>query len=135
MGSRDAFIGSILGMFAVAAILTFGCIVALQFTPLPWFFLVLVAMHAGIALFIISKKHFKKRGYFVSRYYRVQYLLLVPYLLLMFYSFAAKANLVPLSFEGHLIFVGSYTVFCVIVTVWNYIRMAYFLENSQEIKA
>lgn len=116
-------------LFALAALFTFGFITLLQFAPMPWFFLVLVAMHGGIALFIISKRMFRSQDITVSRFYRTQYLLLIPYLLVMFYTFASKADLVPLFTDEKTIFVLFYSALCGFVTVWNYLRMKKYLED------
>lgn len=97
---------------------------------MPWFFLVLIAMHGGIALFIISKRSFKKQELDVSRFYKTQYIMLVPYLLVMFYTFAAKAGIVPLFADEKTIITLIYSTFCAIVTVWNYLRMKKSLEQQ-----
>jgi hypothetical protein len=67
-------------LFIAAIVLTFSLIAALQFVEIPWFFLVLAAMHVGVFLFILSKKRFQKEGYDVSRFYSLEYKLLALYL-------------------------------------------------------
>ena len=46
-------------MFIAAIAMTFSLIAMLQFVEIPWFFMVLLAMHGGVFLFIFSKKRFK----------------------------------------------------------------------------
>lgn len=118
-----------LALFNLAAVLTFGFITALQFMPLPWFFLALVAMHGGIALFIVSKRAFKRQGFEVALFYRTQYLLLVPYVCVMAYTFAARAGIVALFAQEKAIAVLCYSAFCAGVTIWNYLRLKRSLEQ------
>ena len=66
--------------FVFSNLVTFGLIATLQFVDFPWFFLVLVAMHMGVILFIASKRGFKKLGLDVKREYLVQDVLLALYL-------------------------------------------------------
>ncbi len=67
-------------LFISAVVVTFSLIAALQFTPMPWFFLVLLGMHAGIFLFIFSKKRFRRDGLEAGKYYKREYILLALYL-------------------------------------------------------
>lgn len=119
-------------LFALAALFTFGFITLLQFTPMPWFFGALVAMHAGIALFIVSKRLFKSCTYIVAQYYRFEYVLLVPYLLIMAYAFASKAGVVPLFETEKSIVTLAYTAFCLIMTLWNFTRMRKDVRCQQD---
>ena len=66
--------------FILSNLLTFGLIATLQFVDFPLFFLVLVALHMGVILFILSKRGFKKLGLDVKREYLVQDVLLALYL-------------------------------------------------------
>ncbi|WP_139651080.1 hypothetical protein [Raoultibacter phocaeensis] len=118
-------------LFALAALFTFGFITLLQFAPMPWFFGALIAMHAGIALFIVSKRLFKSCSYIVARYYRLEYVLLVPYLLIMAYAFASKAGVVPLFETQKSIVTLAYTAFCFGMTLWNFARMRKDVRNQQ----
>jgi len=117
-------------LFALAALFTFGFITLLQFAPMPWFFVALLAMHGGIALFIISKRMFKSQELAVSQFYRTQYILLIPYLFVMFYTFASKAGIVPLFTTEKTAFVLIYSVLCGFITIWNYLRLKKSLENQ-----
>lgn len=121
-----------LTLFALAALLTFGFITLLQFAPMPWFFGALIAMHCGIALFIVSKRLFKNCTYIVARYYRFEYLMLVPYLLIMAYAFASKAGIVALFETEKSIITIVYTIFCFIMTAWNFQRMRKDVRNQQD---
>ena len=121
-----------LTLFALAALLTFGFITLLQFVPMPWFFGALIAMHCGIALFIVSKRLFKNCNYIVARYYRFEYLMLVPYLLIMAYAFASKAGIVALFETEKSIITIVYTIFCFIMTAWNFKRMRKDVRNQQD---
>ena len=66
--------------FILSNLLTLGLIATLQFVDFPLFFLVLVAMHMGVILFILSKRGFKKLALDVKREYLVQDILLALYL-------------------------------------------------------
>lgn len=110
-------------IFALASLLTFGFIMLLQFTPMPWFFLVLVLMHVGIFAFIVSKRLLRKTGFNTRSYFKRQYLLLLPYLAVMVYTFACRFGLLVMFAEGKMIFTIVYTVICLAFTVWNYMSM------------
>lgn len=120
-----------LALFALAALFTFGFITLLQFTPMPWFFGALIAMHGGIVLFIVSKRLFKNCTYIVARYYRFEYIMLVPYLLIMAYVFASRAGVVPLFETEKSVVTIVYTVFCFAMTAWNFQRMRKDVLNQQ----
>lgn len=112
-----------LALFLAAAIVTFGCLVAMQLVERPWFFVVLVAMHGGIALFVASKRAFSAAGFDMRAYFKMEYLMLLPFLLLMLYSFASKAGIAaPMgAAKGALVFV--YAVACFAITFQNFRRM------------
>jgi len=79
MGKRAAFI-----VFVWGIIVTFSSITALQFVsiknyPVIWV-LILVSMHVGIVLFIVSKKQFNKYDLPVRNFYRREYYFLLWYL-------------------------------------------------------
>lgn len=109
-----------LALFVTAAVLTFGCITVMQFLEKPWFFVALAAMHAGIALFVASKRTLRSRGFQLERFFKKEYAMLLPFLLIMLYSFASKAALVPPfgSAKESLAFV--YALICFAVTFWNF---------------
>lgn len=119
-----------LALFIIAAIVTFTCITMLQFIPTPWFFIALVAMHGGIALFIFSKRRFKKSGFTVSHFYKAQYSMLVPYLAIMLYAFVTKAGILPAFDDVKMTVTLAYTAFCIVMTTRNCIRMKKELERQ-----
>ena len=82
-------------LFVTALVVTFGCITAVSLTRPPLMFVLLVAMHGGIALFVVSKRRFRRAGADVAGVYAREYVMLVPYLLVMAYSFALRAGVVP----------------------------------------
>ena len=67
-------------LFILSNLITFSLIATLQFVDFPFFFLVLVAMHMGVILFILSKRGFKRLELDVKREYLVQDVLLALYL-------------------------------------------------------
>lgn len=67
-------------LFLAAVLVTFPLIALLQFVPMPWFFLVLLLMHGGVVLFIVSRRRFLRGGYPVIPYYRAEYGMLALYL-------------------------------------------------------
>lgn len=83
-------------LFVVAALLTFGFITLLQFTPISWFFVVLILMHVGIFTFIASRRVIQGAGNDARTYCRNQYLLLLPYLLILLYTFACRFGLLEM---------------------------------------
>jgi hypothetical protein len=119
-----------LALFITAAVVTFGFITLLQVLPMPWFIVALVVMHGGIALFIVSKRRFRKTGFEVSRFYTAQYLMLLPYVLIMLYAFATRAGIVPALTEVKVVVTLAYTVLCAIFTTVNCLRMKKELERQ-----
>lgn len=109
-----------LGLFLAAAVVTFGCITMLQFLEKPWFFVALVAMHGGIALFVASKRTLKRGGFSLMGYFKMEYLMLVPFLFIMFYSLAGKAGLVPPFGAAKASLTLVYALVCFAVTFWNF---------------
>ena len=123
-----------LRLFLIAAFVTFGFITALQFTPVPWFFLALIAMHGGIAMFIISKRTFKKLELDVKQFFRLQYTLLIPYLLVMVYTFTSRAGIIPMFTDAKTALVLLYSAFCFFATFWNYLRLKRSLTDQLDSK-
>lgn len=80
-------------LFLLAVLCTFGFICLLQFVSFPLFFLILLCMHGGVALFIVSKKLFKKAGAATSPYYKREYLLLALYLPILLYKILGNFGL------------------------------------------
>lgn len=119
-------------LFVVAALFTFGFITLLQFTPVPWFFLVLVLMHAGIFSFILSKRLLKNTGFNTRTYFRRQYLLLLPYVAIMLYTFACRFGLLVMFADAKMVFTVAFTAVCIVFTVWNFLSMKKDLNAQLE---
>lgn len=109
-----------LALFFTASVVTFGCITIMQFLEKPWFFAALVAMHGGIALFVVSKRTFKRDGFNLVRYFKTEYALLLPFLFIMFYSFADKAGILPDFGTAKAAITLVYALLCFAVTFWNF---------------
>lgn len=131
MNSPDKSLRTGLVLFIVAAVFTFGFITLLQFLEIPVFFVALVLMHVGIFTFIASKRVFKKAGYDVRNYYKTQYVLLIPYVVVMVYTFACRFGLLPMFEDAKTIFTLCYTGLCVLITIWNLLRMKRDLERQR----
>ena len=117
-------------LFIAAIVTTFGLIAALQFAPLPWFFLVLIAMHGGVVLFIVSKKRFQKAGYDVKRFYSLEYKLLALYLpILACNLLSAGFDILRLDETLKTVLILTITVFSLIVSAINAKKMYDYLNN------
>ena len=112
-----------LALFFAASVVTFGCITVMQFLDKPWFFLALVAMHVGIALFVASKRLLRSQGFDLEGYFKTEYALLLPFLLIMLYTFASKAALLPPWGDAKASITLVYALMCFAVTFWNFRRM------------
>lgn len=121
-------------LFILASVFTFGFIALLQFTPMPWFFLVLILMHVGIFMFIASKRYLRNTGFNVRSYYTRQYLLLAPYGLIMLYTFAGRWGLFPLNDGIKTILILAYTVLCVLLTISTYLHLKADLNRQLNAK-
>ena len=117
-------------MFIAAIALTFGFIAMLQFVKAPWFFLVLLAMHGGVFLFIFSKKRFKAQGYVVARFYSLEYKLLALYLPVL--ALKVLSSLEILRFDGTLktILILAITLFSLIVSTVNIMKLYKHLKDA-----
>lgn len=116
-------------LFLAAIGLTFSLIAMLQFVEVPWFFLVLLAMHGGVFLFIFSKKRFKKQGYDVGRFYSLEYKLLALYLPVL--GLKVLSSLEVLQFDATLktVLILGITVFSLIVSAVNAGKLHKYLKN------
>ncbi|MEG1528697.1 MAG: hypothetical protein RR248_00560 [Clostridia bacterium] len=110
-------------LFILAQVFAFGFIVALQFVSpkeMLWLFiLVLLLMHVGIALFIVSKKLFKKVGVNLSRRYLIEYVLLlayIPFLLIKIIGLPFHFE-IPRNIKMPIIY--AITAIVVVVSVYN----------------
>ena len=116
-------------LFIAAIALTFGFIAMLQFVEVPWFFLVLLAMHGGVFLFIFSKKRFKAQGYDVARFYSLEYRLLALYLPVLVLKVLSSLEL--LRFDGTLktVLILTITLLSLIVSTVNVKKMYQHLKD------
>jgi hypothetical protein len=118
-------------LFIAAIAVTFSMIALLQFVEVPWFFLVLLAMHGGVFLFIFSKKRFKAQGYDVARFYSLEYKLLALYLPIL--ALKVLSSLEILRFDATLktVLILVITAFSLIVSVVNAIKMYKYLKDAK----
>ena len=112
-----------LALFLAAAIVTFGCLTVMQFLEKPWFFVALAAMHAGIALFVISKRTLRTHGFDLVRYFKSEYAMLLPFLLIMAYSLISKTGALPPFGSAKTSITLVYALICFAVTFWNFRHM------------
>ena len=103
-------------MISLGQILSLGFLVGLEFvnpTKTLWLFiLLLIGMHGGIILFILSKRIFKLKGNY-SSYYNIFYLMLIPFLALM----GIKIAKVEMALELEYGLVFSYVALVMIVGI------------------
>ena len=118
-------------LFIVAIVLTFSCIAVLQFVEVPVFFLVLLAMHGGVFLFIFSKKRFRTQGYEVGGFYKLEYKLLALYLPIL--GLKVLSALEILRFDAMLKtgLIFAITVFSMIVSAWNAGKLYRYLKEMK----
>lgn len=116
-------------LFIAAIVTTFGLIAALQFTPFPWFFLVLIAMHGGVVLFIVSKKRFQKAGYDVKRFYSLEYKLLALYLPILALKVLSSFGILQFDETIKTVLIFAVTVFSLIVSTVNAKKMYNYLNH------
>ena len=118
-------------LFIAAIVTTFGLIAALQFVDILWFFPVLIAMHGGVVLFIVSKKRFQKAGYDVRRFYSLEYKLLALYLpILVCNLLSAGFDILHLDDTLRTILFLAITVFSLIVSALNAKKLYHHLQNA-----
>ena len=103
--------------------MTFSLIATLQFVEIPWFFLVLIAMHGGVFLFIFSKKRFKKQGFDVGRYYALEYKLLALYLPVLALKVLSAIGVLHFNETLKTVLILAITVFSLVVSTINAINM------------
>ena len=115
-------------LFIAAIVLTFGFIAVLQFVEVPWFFLVLLAMHGGVFLFIFSKKRFKAQGYDVARFYALEYKLLALFLPILALKVLSSLNILRFDATLKTVLILVITVFSVIASTVNAVKMYKYLK-------
>lgn len=117
-------------LFLLAVIITFSCICLLQFIEFPVFIVVLVSMHVGIALFIISKKIFtKKLGLNVKKFYIREYLLLALYIPVLIYKLLSKTGWYQVNVPVKTVVSLVITAFSVIISVINGVKLYKFIKE------
>ena len=117
-------------LFIAAIAMTFSFIAALQFVEVPWFFLVLLAMHGGVFLFILSKKRFKKQEYDVDRFYALEYKLLALYLPVLALKVLSSLNILRFDATLKTVLILATTVFSMIVSIVNAVKMHKYLKSA-----
>ncbi len=110
-------------LFIAAILVTFPLIALLQFVPMPWFFLVLLLMHGGVVLFIVSRRRFLRGGYPVTRNYHFEYILLALYLPVLLLKVLSSFSILVLDPFAKTLAVLILTAVCLIVSAVN----AYFV--------
>lgn len=115
-------------LFIAAIALTFGFIAVLQFVEVPWFFLVLLAMHGGVFLFIFSKKRFKAQGYDIARFCALEYKLLALFLPVLALKVLSSLNILRFDATLKTVLILVITVFSVIASTVNAVKMYKYLK-------
>ena len=115
-------------LFIAAIVLTFSLIALLQFVEVPWFFLVLLAMHGGVFLFIISKKRFKAQGYEVTRFYSLEYMLLALYLPVLALKVLSSLGILHFDATVKTVLILVITGFSLVVSAGNAVKMYKYLQ-------
>ena len=118
-------------LFIAAIALTFSCIAVLQFVEIPVFFLVLLAMHGGVFLFIFSKKRFKAQGYEVARFYSLEYKLLALYLPILALKVLSALGILRFDALLKTVLILAVTGLSMIVSVWNAAKLYRCLKKKK----
>jgi hypothetical protein len=116
-------------LFIAAIVVTFSMIAMLQFVEAPWFFLVLLAMHGGVFLFIFSKKRFKAQEYDVARFYSLEYKLLALYIPVLALKVLSSLEILRFDVTLKTVLILVITAFSLIVSVVNAIKMYKYLKG------
>jgi hypothetical protein len=116
-------------LFITAVVMTFGFIAVLQFVEVPWFFLVLLAMHVGVFLFIFSKKRFTAQGYDVKRFYSSEYILLALYLPILCLKILSSLGALHFDTTIKTVLIFAITAFSLVVSTINVIKLYKYLQN------
>ena len=106
-------------LFLAAVLVTFPLIALLQFVPMPWFFLVLLLMHGGVVLFIVSRRRFLRGGYPVIQNYRFEYILLALYLPILLLKLLAGFGILTFDPYVKTLAVLILTAVCLIASAVN----------------
>ena len=114
-------------LFVLANLVTFTFISLLQVADGWLFVVVLLAMHSGIALFVVSKKRFMVHDVSVKRFYDRAFIWLALYIPLLLYKIVGY--LFPGTYHGT---IARITMTCVIVasvtgSILNVVRFYKYL--------
>ncbi|HHT91730.1 MAG: hypothetical protein QM451_02280 [Bacillota bacterium] len=119
-------------LFVLANVLTLTCIGLLQFTEGSVFFLFLVTMHVGIALFILSKKRSTALDPSLKQFYDRIYLYLALYIPLLLYKLCGILS--PGSYNGSMARLARIGViaFSVAGSIRNALKFYAYLSQEPE---
>lgn len=109
--------------FLLANAVTFGFLALLQFLPFPWFFLGLVCMHGGVALFFWSKRGFLREGFPVKPVYALEYALLALCLPILGWKLLGALGLVTVVEHIKAFLVLGLTALCLVISLGNSLRL------------
>lgn len=109
--------------FLLANAVTFGFLALLQFLPFPWFFLGLVCMHGGVALFFWSKRGLLKQGCRVKPVYALEYAMLALYLPILAWKLLGAVGLVTVDAHLKAMLVLGLTAVCLLISLGNCLRL------------
>jgi hypothetical protein len=119
-------------LFLLAQVFTFTFITLLQFTDFPLFVVMLLLMHVGIALFIISKKRFIKSNRAIKQYYTNVYLLLSLYLPILIYKLLSYLFFYDINVALKTTFTIVITICASIYSIYNSILMHLYLKGQNK---
>jgi hypothetical protein len=121
-------------LFLLAEGLTFVFVTLLQVVEFPLFLVVLLLMHTGIVLFIVSKKRFAKIGMVVKKYYLVEYLLLGLYLPILFYKILSYIFLYQVNEAWKLGLTLVISCVGILFSIINSIAFCRYLQSANHLK-
>ncbi len=110
-------------LFTVALAIIFGFITALQMVKGALFFVMLVLMHCGVALYIYTKKQFKKREVSIKKYYMTENMLMALYLPVLVAKILSNFDVIAIDNEIKQIVVYCITAVSVVVSAVNCVIM------------
>ena len=119
-------------LFGAAMAITFVNITLLSFVEPPLFFVILVLMHVGIALFIVSRHMCKTLGVEAQTkpIYLKEYALLIPYLLFMAWSILARVGVLPEGGDAKMALTLGWTFLCLVWSLVNATHLHRALRES-----
>lgn len=90
----------------------------------------LIFMHMGIALFVISKKRFLKEGISVKSFYRFEYGLLAAYLPILAYTLLSYLFHYEVNEPLKVIIALILTMLCIILSIVNALKLYKYLQQK-----